>query len=119
MSRQQTQKVATIVITTVATLVVIPVLLIILTIFYNGLSAISWEFLTQPPRNGMTEGGIMPAILGTILLTLGTAVAAIKQFHFHFNRWIPTGIQYFPRVNRFYVTHDHSFFISCRWLVAD
>ncbi|HRQ40034.1 MAG TPA: phosphate ABC transporter permease PstA [Chloroflexota bacterium] len=77
MSRQQTQKVATIVITTVATLVVIPVLLIILTIFYNGLSAISWEFLTQPPRNGMTEGGIMPAILGTILLTLGTAVAAI------------------------------------------
>ncbi len=77
MSRQQTQKVATIVITTVAALVVIPILLIILTIFFNGMSAISWEFLTQPPRNGMTEGGIMPAILGTILLTLGTAVAAI------------------------------------------
>ncbi|MBX3060734.1 MAG: phosphate ABC transporter permease PstA [Anaerolineae bacterium] len=77
MSRQQTQKVATFLITTVATLVVIPVLLIILTIFYNGMAAISWEFLTQPPRNGMTEGGIMPAILGTILLTLGTAVAAI------------------------------------------
>ncbi|MCL4263335.1 MAG: phosphate ABC transporter permease PstA [Anaerolineae bacterium] len=77
MNRQQTQKVATAVITTIAALVVIPVLLIILTIFYNGLAAISWEFLTQPPRNGMTEGGIMPAILGTILLTLGTAVAAI------------------------------------------
>ncbi|GIK57314.1 MAG: phosphate ABC transporter permease PstA [Chloroflexi bacterium] len=77
LSRQQTQKVATFLITTVATLVVIPVLLIILMIFYNGMSAISWEFLTQPPRNGMTEGGIMPAILGTILLTLGTAVAAI------------------------------------------
>lgn len=77
LSRQQTQKVATLLITTVATLVVIPVLLIILTIFYNGMAAISWEFLTQPPRNGMTEGGIMPAILGTILLTLGTAVAAI------------------------------------------
>ena len=43
----------------------------------NGLQAISWEFLTQPPSNGMTEGGIMPAILGTILLTLGTAIAAI------------------------------------------
>lgn len=77
MNRQQTQKVATAVITTIAALVVIPVVLIILTIFYNGLAAISWEFLTQPPRNGMTEGGIMPAILGTILLTLGTAVAAI------------------------------------------
>lgn len=77
MNRQRSQKVATAVITTIAALVVIPVVLIILTIFYNGLAAISWEFLTQPPRNGMTEGGIMPAILGTILLTLGTAVAAI------------------------------------------
>ncbi len=77
MSRQQTQRVATAVITTIAALVVIPVLLIILTIFYNGMQAISWEFLTQPPRNGMTEGGIMPAILGTIILTVGTAVAAI------------------------------------------
>lgn len=77
MSRQQSQRVATIIITVVATLVVIPVVLIILSIVLNGMSALSWEFFTQPPRNGMTEGGIMPAILGTIILTLGTAVAAI------------------------------------------
>jgi len=77
MKRQQTQKIATAVITLVAAVVVIPVLLIIFSIFYNGVEAISWEFLTQPPRNGMTEGGIMPAILGTVILTLGTAVAAI------------------------------------------
>lgn len=77
MSRQQSQRMARIVITTIAALVVIPVVLIIFSIVYNGFSALSWEFLTQPPRNGMTEGGIMPAILGTIILTLGTAVAAI------------------------------------------
>jgi len=77
MKRQQTQKLARAIITLVAALVVVPVLLIIFSIFYNGIDAISWEFLTQPPQNGMTEGGIMPAILGTIVLTLGTAVAAI------------------------------------------
>lgn len=77
MKRQQTQKIATAVITLVAAVVVIPVLLIIFSIFYNGIEAISWEFLTQPPRNGMTEGGIMPAILGTVILTFGTAVAAM------------------------------------------
>jgi phosphate transport system permease protein len=77
MSRQQTNKIARWLITAVAALVIVPVFLVIFFIFYNGIGAISWEFLTQPPRQGMTEGGIWPAILGTIFLTLGTAVAAI------------------------------------------
>lgn len=77
MTRQQTHKLATAVITLIAALIVIPVLLIILFIIYNGISALSWEFFTQPPSNGMTEGGIMPAILGTVILTIGTAVAAM------------------------------------------
>lgn len=77
MKRQQTQKIASTIITIVAALVVIPVLLILFFIFYNGIHAISWDFLTQAPRNGMTEGGIMPAILGTVILTFGTAVASM------------------------------------------
>lgn len=77
MSRQQTNLIARWVITAVAGLVIVPVFLVIFFIFYNGIGAISWEFLTQPPRQGMTEGGILPAILGTLFLTLGTAVAAI------------------------------------------
>jgi phosphate transport system permease protein len=77
MSRQQTNKIARWLMTAVAGLVIVPVFLVIVFIFYNGIGAISWEFLTQPPRQGMTEGGIWPAILGTIFLTLGTAVAAI------------------------------------------
>ena len=40
-------------------------------IFYNGISAISWEFITAAPTHAMTKGGIMPAILGTIYLTVG------------------------------------------------
>ncbi len=77
MKRQQTDKIARIAITIVAALVVIPIILVILFIIINGIGALSWEFLTQPPTNGMKEGGIMPALLGTIILTFGTAIAAI------------------------------------------
>ncbi|NLD44734.1 MAG: phosphate ABC transporter permease PstA, partial [Chloroflexi bacterium] len=57
--------------------VVLPILAVIVIVIIRGLPAISWEFLTAMPRNGMTEGGILPALVGTILLTLGTAVASI------------------------------------------
>lgn len=77
MSRQQTQYLARILITIVAGIAILPIIIVIAFLFINGLQAISWEFLTQPPSNGMTEGGIMPAILGTIALTMGTAIAAI------------------------------------------
>jgi phosphate transport system permease protein len=39
--------------------------------------AISWQFITQFPTNGMRAGGIWPAIVGTLWLTLGTAVFAV------------------------------------------
>lgn len=39
--------------------------------------ALSWEFLSQMPREGMTEGGILPAIVGTLLLTLVSMAVAL------------------------------------------
>jgi phosphate transport system permease protein len=39
--------------------------------------ALSWEFLSQMPREAMTEGGILPAIVGTLILTLVAMVVAI------------------------------------------
>ncbi len=36
----------------------------------KGGGAISWEFLSQAPRKGMTEGGIFPAIFGTVMMVL-------------------------------------------------
>jgi len=60
-----------------ATLVVIPIILIIALIVIRGAGTISWEFLTAMPRDGMKAGGIMPAIIGTLLLTLGTALVSI------------------------------------------
>lgn len=61
----------------VALLVVAPILFIVAMIVIQGIDAISWEFITQMPRDGMKAGGIMPAIVGTIILTIGTALAAI------------------------------------------
>lgn len=77
MKRQHTQKLAVAIITASAACVVIPIVLVIVFIFVKGIGALSWEFLTAAPRNGMTEGGIMPAILGTVILTLGTALACL------------------------------------------
>jgi phosphate transport system permease protein len=77
MTRQQTHKLAVALIKAIAALVVIPIVLVIVFIIVKGIGAINWEFLTAPPRNGMRDGGIMPALLGTIFLTFGTAIAAI------------------------------------------
>ena len=46
-------------------------------IFSKGLPALSWNFIHQYPTNGMTKGGILPAIIGTILLTFITTVFAV------------------------------------------
>ena len=77
MSRQQRQILAKILLTAAAAVAVLPIVVVIVFLFVNGLKAISWEFLIQMPSNGMAEGGIMPAILGTVALTLGTAIASI------------------------------------------
>ncbi len=50
---------------------------IIFDIVFKGWDALSWEFLSQSPRKAMTEGGILPAILGTVMLTLLTALFCI------------------------------------------
>lgn len=46
-------------------------------IFYQGISAISFEFITGMPRNEMTGGGIFPAIAGTLYLMLGSSLISI------------------------------------------
>jgi phosphate transport system permease protein len=58
-------------------------LLVIMVIFYifydiirKGAGVISFGFVTAMPRSGMTEGGILPAILGTVYITMITAAAS-------------------------------------------
>lgn len=42
----------------------------------HGLSALSWEFLTEPPRSMMTAGGVWPCIVGTFYLSTGALAVA-------------------------------------------
>ena len=45
-------------------------------IIWNGIGVISWDFLSKAPTDGMTGGGIFPAIVGTCCLVLGSMVVA-------------------------------------------
>lgn len=45
-------------------------------ILVRGIDAVSWEFLTSMPDDGMTDGGILPAIVGTICLSVGSMIFA-------------------------------------------
>ena len=61
----------------VAFFTILPIVLVISCIIYMGLPAISWEFLTTFPTDGMRSGGIMPAILGTVYLTMVTTLLCV------------------------------------------
>jgi len=62
----------------VATIIVaLPVLAIVIQIIVNGADAISLEFLTESPSQAGKAGGILPAIVGTFYLMLGTILVAL------------------------------------------
>jgi phosphate transport system permease protein len=71
------EKIAFSVLGLITLLVVVPVLMVILYILKNGIDVVNWEFITQAPRNGMKEGGIFPAIVGTVLLIIGTMLCSL------------------------------------------
>ncbi|MFB0546021.1 MAG: phosphate ABC transporter permease PstA [Anaerolineae bacterium] len=77
MSHQTTQKIAFALLGLATIIVVAPVLIVAGYIVFQGIKAISWEFLTAMPSGGMKEGGILPAAVGTVVLAFGTAIAAI------------------------------------------
>jgi len=77
MNRFLAQRIGVVLLVLTALVVVVPILLVIGIIVVRGMGAISWEFLAGMPRDGMKAGGIFPAIVGTLLLTIGTALAAI------------------------------------------
>jgi phosphate transport system permease protein len=77
LSRTVTQRIAFALLTVIMAFTVLAILAIITYIFVNGIPAISPDFLFSMPSKGMREGGIWPAIIGTVYLTLGTAVVAV------------------------------------------
>jgi len=76
-NRHLTQRLGFSLLTLTAVFTVAPILGVIVYILEQGSPAISWEFLSAVPRSGMREGGILPAIIGTFYLTLGTAIFSV------------------------------------------
>lgn len=76
MNKKATQYIAFSIFKLLGILIVGLLLWILGFIIYNGIGVISWEFLTTAPTNGMTSGGIFPAIVGTICLTIGSMLFA-------------------------------------------
>ena len=76
-NRHLTERIGFTAITLMAILTVLPIVAVVIYIFIQGLPAISLEFLAGFPREGMRAGGILPAIIGTIYLTVGTAIFSV------------------------------------------
>lgn len=76
MNKKLSQRIAFLLFKTLGIVVVGILIWILGFIIYNGVSVISWEFLSTAPTEGMTAGGIFPAIVGTIYLVIGSIVFA-------------------------------------------
>ncbi len=77
LNRHLAQRIGFSVITLMAALLMIPIVGVIIYILVRGAPALSLEFLSGFPRDGMRAGGILPAIVGTFYLTIGTAVFSV------------------------------------------
>jgi phosphate transport system permease protein len=76
-NRHTVQRLGFTAITLMAVTTVLPIIGTIIFIITKGGPGISWEFLSGFPHDGMRAGGILPAIIGTLYLTVGTAVFSV------------------------------------------
>ena len=74
--KRRSQKVAFAVFRILSLFITVILFAILGFIIVKGAGALSWDFLTKAPEDGMTSGGIFPAIVGTLLLMAGSAVVA-------------------------------------------
>lgn len=86
-----------------AAIIALMVAIIMGNIILNGWSSVTWEFLSGAPREGMTQGGIFPAIYGTVLLVLlmvvvlvpfGVGAAVYLQEYADQNAWSTRAIRF-------------------------
>jgi phosphate transport system permease protein len=104
LSPRVTEKIAFFLLSLASLTILLPILVVVGVVVVKGLPALTWEFLTQAPRMGMKEGGIFPALVGTIYLVMGTIVIALPlgvmtaiylteySWQGRLNRWIRLAI---------------------------
>lgn len=77
LNRHLTERLGFTAITILAMVTVLPIVGTVIYILIQGAPAISLEFLTGFPREGMRAGGIFPAIVGTLYLAVGTSIFSV------------------------------------------
>lgn len=74
--KRRNQKIAFGIFTGISYTIVALLFVILAFIVIKGFGVISWEFISEMPQNGMTEGGIFPAIVGTLCLVFASMIFA-------------------------------------------
>ena len=74
---RRTEKLTKILLLLVTSVLILPVILIVGVLVAKGAPELSWEFLTADPTNGMTAGGIFPALIGTVWLVTVALLASV------------------------------------------
>jgi phosphate transport system permease protein len=74
---RRAEKLTRILLLLITSLLILPVVLIVGVLIAKGAPALSWEFLTSEPTNGMTAGGIFPALIGTVWLVAVALLASV------------------------------------------
>ncbi len=77
LNRHLAERIGFTALTLMAIVTVLPIVGTVIYILAQGAPAISLEFITGFPREGMREGGIFPAIIGTLYLALGTSIFSV------------------------------------------
>lgn len=76
-SNRRAEQLAKILLLMMTVLLILPVGIILAILISKGAPALSWELLTTEPTNGMTAGGIFPALLGTVWLVAVALLASV------------------------------------------
>ncbi|QDV04574.1 Phosphate transport system permease protein PstA [Planctomycetes bacterium Poly30] len=74
---QRNQRVFRLLFLTMTVILIVPVVVILALLTIKGAPALSWGFFTESPKNGLTEGGIFPALVGTLWLVAVALVASV------------------------------------------
>jgi phosphate transport system permease protein len=92
--KRRTQQLAFSIVTVFTYIIVITLVLMLAFIIVRGIGVINWKFLTTAPTDGMTGGGILPAIVGTCYLIIGSALFAFPigiMSGIYMNEYAPKG----------------------------
>ena len=77
LQNQKNQRLFRILFLLMTVILILPVVIILMLLVSKGAPALSWAFFTENPVNGMTEGGIFPALVGTLWIVAVALIASV------------------------------------------